>query len=136
MKDGADFFAIWGGIAGVQSTLSVLLGGRDLGYEHIARLTAGFAARRFELLGKGAIQIGHEASLVFIDPAASTTLASEHLFQRHKQTPYLGATFRGAVHRTLLRGRTIFCNGVAADGPRGRFVRPAISTYAEPRTNA
>jgi allantoinase len=136
MKTGEDFFAIWGGIAGVQSTLSVLLGGRDLGYEHIARLTAGFAARRFELLGKGAIQIGHEASLVFIDPAASTTLASEHLFQRHKQTPYLGATFRGAVHRTLLRGRTIFCDGVAADGPRGRFVRPAISTYAEPRTNA
>jgi allantoinase len=136
MKTGEDFFAIWGGIAGVQSTLAVLLSKGDLGYEQIARLTAGFAARRFQLLGRGAIQIGHEASFVFVDAGASSTLTGERLFQRHKQTPYLGATFRGAVRRTLLRGRTIFQDGVMTDSVRGRFVKPAISTYAESRTHS
>lgn len=139
MKTGEDFFAIWGGIAGVQSTLPVLLS-REVGYDQIARLTAGFAAWRFQLPGKGAIQIGRDADLVLVDAAASQTLAAEHLFQRHKQTPYLGKTFRGVVRRTILRGQTIFCDGfrdgAGIEGSRGRFVKPIISTYAESRTNA
>jgi len=144
MKTGADFFAIWGGIAGVQCTLPVLLAsGAGLrpasGLDHvqIARLTAGFAAQRFQLPNKGSIQIGNEADFVLVDMAASTTLAAERLHQRHKQTPYLGAAFQGAVRRTLLRGQTIFNegfdHGAIADGPRGRFVRPTLSTYATSR---
>jgi allantoinase len=139
MKTGADFFAIWGGIAGVQSTLPVLLGGRALDPVQIAHLTAGFAAQRFQLPNKGAIQAGNDADFVLVDTAASTTLAAEHLYQRHKQTPYLGATFRGAVRRTILRGQTIFrqdlAAGIVAETHRGRFVRPTISTYAKSRTN-
>ncbi len=135
MKTGENFFAIWGGIAGVQCTLPVLLDRRRLDPEHVARLTAGFAARRFQLPGKGAIQIGNDADFVLVDPAASTTLAAEHLLQRHKQTPYLGATFRGVVRQTILRGQTIFKNGAIADEPHGRFVRPTLSTFAKSRTN-
>jgi allantoinase len=143
MKTGADFFAIWGGIAGVQSTLPVLLAacGAGLrpasGLDHgqIARLTAGFASQRFQLPNKGAIQVGNDADFVLVDMAASTTLTPEHLFQRHKQTPYLGATFRCAVRQTVLRGKTIFHDGVIADEHRGRFVRPTLSNYATSRTN-
>ncbi len=140
MKTGADFFAIWGGIAGVQCTLPVLLGGAGLQPAKIARLTAGFAAGRFQLPNRGAIQTGNDADFVFVDLAASTTLTAEHLYQRHKQTPYLGASFRGVVRRTLLRGQTIFHDGAIADQHRGRFVRPALpiyatSTYAKSWTN-
>jgi allantoinase len=127
MKNGADFFAIWGGIAGVQCTLPVLLDRRGIDPEQIARLTAGFARRRFRLPGKGSISVGNDADFVFVDREASATLAAEHLFQRHKQTPYLGAKFRGAVRRTVLRGQTIFHGGAILDGPRGRFVRPLPS---------
>jgi allantoinase len=141
MKTGADFFAIWGGIAGVQSTLPVLLDRRGLDPVQTARLTAGFAARRFQLANRGAIEIGNQADFVLVDRAAPSTLAVEHLFQRHKQTPYLGVTLRGVVRRTILRGRTIFHDGVIANGPNGRLVTPEISSttprsYAKSRTNA
>jgi allantoinase len=122
MKTGENVFAIWGGIAGVQSTLPVLLDRRGIEPEQIARLTAGFAARRFRLPGKGAIQVGNDADFVFVDRAASATLAAEHLFQRHKQTPYLGANFRGVVRRTVLPGQTIFHDGAIADASHARFV--------------
>jgi allantoinase len=135
MKIGENVFAIWGGIAGVQCTLPVLLNQRDLDPGQIASLTAGFPAQRFQLSQKGTIEPGNDADFVLVDMAASATLGADHLHQRHKQTPYLGTTFRGVVKRTLLRGQTIFHDGAIADGPPGRFVKPAISTYAKSRTN-
>ena len=61
MKDG-DFVAAWGGIAGVQSTLAVLLEcgyhQRGLPLERIASLLAAAPARRFRIAGKGALADG------------------------------------------------------------------------------
>jgi allantoinase len=135
MKTGSDFFAIWGGIAGVQCTLPVLLNQRDFDPGQIARLIAGFPGQRFQIPNKGAIEPGNDADFVMVDMAASVTLGVEHLHQRHKQMPYLGTTFLGVVKRTLLRGQTIFHDGAIPDEPHGRFVRPTLSTYAKPRTN-
>jgi allantoinase len=136
MKTGDNFFSVWGGIAGVQCTLAVLLSASGA---PIARLTSGFAAQRFQLPNKGAIQTGNDADFVFVDLAASTTLTEEHLHQRHKQTPYLEAAFRGVVRQTVLRGQTIyhkgFDGGVIADRQRGRFVRPTPSIHATSRTH-
>jgi len=128
MKAG-DFLSAWGGIAGVQSTLPVLLdrGYRDrrLPLERIAELVAASPARRFRIAGKGAIDRGNDADLVLIDTESSFTLQEEHLHQRHKISPYRGATFRGVVRATLRRGETIFMAGQLAAGGGGRFVRPA-----------
>jgi allantoinase len=135
MKTGSDFFAIWGGIAGVRCTLPVLLNRQGLDPLQIARLTSGFAVQRFRLSNKGAIQIGDDADFALVDMDASMTISPDHLFQRHKQTPYLGATFQGAVRRTILRGQTIFQDGVITSNSPGRFVRPN-TTYAKSRTNA
>ena len=61
MKEGDDFFAIWGGIAGVQSTLAVLLErghfARKLPLQRIAELTAASPARCFGLTRKGSIAL-------------------------------------------------------------------------------
>jgi allantoinase len=138
MKTGADFFAIWGGIGGVQSTLAVLLDRGGLDAKEIARMTAGFAARRFKLAARGAIEVGKQADCVLVDRDAATTVTAEDLFQRHKHSPYLGAKLRGRVRRTILRGRTIFHDGVIVGEARGRFVRPAVSeseSYAKSGTN-
>ena len=127
MKAG-DFIGAWGGIAGVQSTLPVLLDrghhDRRLPIERIAELIAATPARRFRIARKGTIAPGNDADLVLIDPAASFTLQQDHLQQRHKASPYVGATFRGAVRATLRRGETIFMNGEVIAGGGGRFVRP------------
>jgi len=135
MKAG-DFVHAWGGIAGVQSTLPVLL---DRGYhdrrlplDRIADLISATPARRFRIARKGTIERGNDADLVLIDPGASFTLEKDHLHQRHKMSPYVGGTFRGMVRATLRRGETIFVDGnPKSQIPRsksqctfGRFVRP------------
>jgi allantoinase len=124
LKCGTDFFAIWGGIAGVQSTLPALLT-RGLSPDAIARMTAETPAARFRIAGKGRIAPGYDADLVLADLGAAYTLAAEDLQQRHRTSPYVGSSFRGRVRRTLLRGRTIFRDGVIVSAEPGRLVRPS-----------
>jgi allantoinase len=127
MKAG-DFVNAWGGIAGVQSTLPVLLERgchlRRLTLEAIAELTAATPARRFRIARKGTIEPGNDADLVLIDAAGAFTLEREHLQQRHKMSPYIGAAFRGSVRATLRRGDAIFVDGDVTGHTCGRFVRP------------
>jgi len=128
MKGFDDFFRVWGGIAGVQSTLPALLEEgyhqRQLPLPRIAQLTATAPARRFRVRNKGSMEVGMDADLTLVDLNAEVTLRPEHLYQKHKFSPYIGKRFRGSVRRTLLRGATIF-DGTSAVTPIGRLVRPA-----------
>lgn len=136
-----DFRRAWGGIAGVQSMLSVLLSGgrageagadsssgrrenRVLSLERIASLVSGGPAKRFQIARRGVLTVGYHADLALVDPAASFTLESGHLYQRHKVSPYVGHTFRGRVRRTIRRGETIFLDGRVCARSRGVLVRP------------
>src|SRR4051795_3073980 len=75
LKQAGDFFAVWGGIAGVQALLGPLLDSghheRGLALERIAELGAGGAARRLRLAGKGRIEPGADADLVLVDLAGT-----------------------------------------------------------------
>ncbi len=126
----ANFGKAWGGIAGVQSTLSVLLDRgyhcRQLSLDRIASLIATEPARRFRIPGKGSIAIGMDADLTLVDVSRSAELRRENLKQRHALSPYLGRTFRGCVVRTLRRGETIFASGKITARSRGNFVRPYL----------
>jgi allantoinase len=128
MKEDANFFRIWGGVAGVQSTLAVLL---DFAApERVAALTAGNPAARFGLARKGRIAPGFDADFTLVDLNAEYTVTRESLFQKHGFSPYVGATFRGVVRRTVVRGRTVFQDGkIVVDGG-GQFVHaePGIHT--------
>ena len=124
-----DFMAAWGGIAGVQSTLAVLVEAghhaRGLPLTRIAELISTTPARRFRIADRGSVVVGHHADLVVIDPVESFTLDANDLHQRHKMSPYVGATFRGKIRRTIRRGETIFLDGqITAEGG-GQLVRPA-----------
>jgi allantoinase len=129
LKRDPDFFRVWGGIAGVQSTLAVLLEAgwreRALPLPQIVRMTAETPASRFRIAGKGKIAPGYDADLALVDLVDEFTLAPEHLHQRHPFSPYSGSQFRGRVERTLRRGQTIFHQGrITADGG-GKWVRPS-----------
>ena len=126
MKGSADFFAVWGGIAGVQSTRAVLLSG-ELPLPAVASLTAGGPAGRFALPNKGRIAAGYDADLALLDPNDEPELRAEDLLDRHKLSPYVGRRFRGRVTRTLLRGQTTFLDGRIVGEPIGRLVKPARS---------
>jgi allantoinase len=127
MKSG-DFKRAWGGVAGVQSTLTALL---DRGYhqralplERIASLLTGEPARRFRIAGKGGIETGMDADVVLVDLGERWTLRAEDLLQRHRISPYVGVEFRGRVRRTIRRGETIYMDGRITAQSQGRFVRP------------
>ena len=127
LKQGS-FLTAWGGIAGVQSTLAVLLScghhDRGLSLERIAALLSASPARRFKLAGKGSLAVGGHADLALVALDEPFALEAGDLHQRHKATPYLGRRFRGRVTHTIRRGEVIFNDGRITARTSGRFVRP------------
>jgi allantoinase len=125
-----DVWQAWGGVAGIQATLPVLLTegmhARGLSLERIADLTATAPARLFGLYPrKGAIVVNAAADFALVDPLRTWTLGPEQLHTKSGISPYLGRTFRGAVVRTIVRGRTVFADGEVVGKPGwGKLVRP------------
>jgi len=123
-----DFRSAWGGIAGVQSTLTVLIESgyhqRGLSLEDVARLLASTPASRFRIPAKGAIVPGNDADLALVALEGEVDLEASMLRQRHALSPYVGRRFRCAVRRTIRRGDTLAIDGSIVAGTRGRFVRP------------
>ena len=144
MKQGRDFFKIWGGISGVQHTLPLLLTrsadlmispavtlmernepNRSSALRAIARLTSFNVAERFNLpKTKGRIAVGADADLALVDLRGEFTVRKPDLLDRHRQSPYVGRSLTGRVVRTILRGHTVFQDGKIVSKPTGRFVRP------------
>jgi allantoinase len=74
---------------------------------------------------KGALEVGADADVALVDPAATWTVAREELLDRHRLSPFVGRALRGRVVRTILRGRTIALDGRTVGEPCGRVVRRA-----------
>jgi allantoinase len=122
MKAG-DFADAWGGIAGAQSTVAVLLhegAARRVPLPQLAELVTGAPARRFAL-PKGRLEPGADADLALVD------LRSEHAAEpldRHRANPFARRPLRARVVRTILRGRTTWQDGRVAPGAPGRLLTP------------
>jgi allantoinase len=119
MKEG-DFTAAWGGIAGSQTLLPLLLDSGRLSLEQIARLTSTGPARRLRL-PKGGLEPGADADLVLIDIRERD---APELHDRHRLSPFAGRPLRGRVVRTILRGTTVFHDGRIVAEPLGRLLTP------------
>lgn len=126
---GGDFFALWGGIAGAQSTLGLLLEHghhrRGLALAALAALTAGNVARRLRMPDRGRIAPGGAADLALVDLGDRAPLRREDLRDRHRLSPYVGRAMGGRIVRTIRRGQTIFADGRCADGAGGALVTPS-----------
>jgi allantoinase len=133
LKAGADIFAAWGGVAGVQSLLPAVFAGaaaRASGALDVRKI-AGFVvwrlaakpAKRFGLWPrKGAIARGSDADIVLFDPDREWTLTGDDSRTRGMD-PYEGRSFRGKVVRTLVGGRTVYNEHETVTNPaRGRFI--------------
>jgi allantoinase len=124
-----DFARAWGGIASIEVGLSAVWSGaveRGIGLETICRWMCEAPARLAGLhRRKGRIAPGYDADLVVFDPDQDRIVEPEHMFQRHKVTPYAGMRLLGVVDTTILRGRVVFHDGrpVASGERRGVWLR-------------
>jgi allantoinase len=111
LKQGTDFFAMWGGIAGIQHALPLLLSQ----HQTIIPQLSSKVATRFRLPHKGFLTPGHDADFILIEKKPNTITASQ-LLTRHPITPYLGMTHTHTITATYLRGQKVTAE------TRGKFL--------------
>ena len=134
MKTSPDFFEIWGGISGCQHAFPLLISEALSGafpgahaLPALASLLADNVARRFRLPKKGRLAEGFDADFSLLDLNSPHELSNAALLYHHQQGPYHGRKSRVRVKRTLVRGRTVYREGLIASGrPAGRFLQPSI----------
>ena len=131
LKQAEDFFAIWGGISGVQHGFPLLLGEACVGASGQAALApfagmlAANVADRFRLACKGSLAVGFDADFTLLDLHAPHILTNEDLLYRHRQGPYAGRRCQIRVVQTFVRGRPVWREGrIVEDAHPGRFVPP------------
>jgi allantoinase len=130
MKKASDnFFDVWGGISGAQSSLELMLDEghikRGIPLAEIARMLSLAPAERFGFHPrKGEIRMGADADLAIVNLNASYTLEAHHLFQRHKLSPYVGRMFSCKVTKTISGGRIVYDekSGIAGES-QGNWIR-------------
>ena len=122
MKQGDDFFAIWGGIMGAQQFVPALFGA-GLDAVTIAKLTGPNVAARFGVRQrKAAISVGLDADLLLIDPRKRRTVTAEDLLTRHRISAYVGRTFPVSVRHLWVRGQSAWSAEFGRGPSRGQLV--------------
>ncbi|WP_372631309.1 allantoinase AllB [Cohnella sp.] len=138
-SDSDNYFEVWGGISGAQSTLELMVSEgwkkRGIPLPALSRAMSAAPAERFGLRDrKGAIEIGLDADLAIVDLEASYVLTAEHLKYRHPYSAYENFEFGCRVETTLLRGGIVYDRKSAKSGleaeqrTRGLRLWPGPST--------
>jgi allantoinase len=130
LKRDPDFFALWGGIAGVQHGFELLLEAtrrtpaRD--WPRLAAAASLAVARRFRLPGKGALAPGFDADFFLVRAAPARRLAAGELLTRHPLSPYLGLHSHLRITHTFVRGHAVWEDGrLTPRAPRAHFLSPS-----------
>ncbi len=113
----------WAGVSGLQQSLLVLYEEgyikRGIKLSTIADVFSGSAAK---LLGveykKGSIEVGKDADLAIMDPAAKTLFQKSNIETKRKETVYLGEEMQGKIRSVFLRG-----NIICENKPEGLYIR-------------
>jgi allantoinase len=126
LKLGDDFFQLWGGISGCQSTRQLLLAGahrRSIDVGVIAAATATNVARRFRLARKGEVRVGFDADLWLADLSTEFVVRREDLLYKHPVSAHEGQAIRGRTVQTFLRGLRVLADRKPISRPTGRLLR-------------
>ena len=76
-------------------------------------------ARLYAMTGKGKVAAGYDADLTIVDLNGSRTIRNGELQTRVNWSPYDGWTLKGAVKKTIVRGKVVYDDGVVVSEGRG-----------------
>jgi allantoinase len=119
-----DFGVAWGGIAGLQVSLSaVWTGAKARGYSlgDVAGWMSGKTARWAGLTTKGGIRVGNDADLVAFAPDAAFTVSAASLEHKNPVSAFDGHQLVGLARTTWLRGAVVHGEG-ASVVPLGQLI--------------
>lgn len=130
MKDSANLFAVWGGIAGVQHGFELLVSAcrataaKDLPL--LAAVCARNVARRFRLDDrKGALAFGLDADFSLLEFDDPRKIAADDLWTRHRLSAYVGRKSEARITNTYVRGQPVYAAGRLTNLPSpGQFLAP------------
>ena len=128
MKDSANMFAVWGGIAGVQHGFELLFSAcertADKDLPILSAVLARNVARRFKLdHRKGLLAPGYDADFSLLEFGKARTLAADDLWTRHRISAYVGERSRARITHTYVRGSAVYADGRLTNLPNpGQFL--------------
>ena len=130
LKTAADFFEVWGGIAGVQHGCALLLSaGAETAEQDFPRFASAFAqrvAQRFRVSQKGLLAEGYDADFCVVELGPPRKIDAEDLWTRHRISAYVGRKTGARITDTYVRGNAVYTRGRLVNLPQpGRFLRPA-----------
>lgn len=110
-----DLQKAWGGIAGLQFTLSSVWTYAKQRQVPLEKVSQWMSAKPASFLGlersKGILAPGMDADICVFDPDGTTSIERGGIHHKHKETPYEGKVLDGKVVSTYLRGEKIYDQG-------------------------
>ncbi|HEU4673311.1 MAG TPA: dihydroorotase family protein [Candidatus Limnocylindrales bacterium] len=101
--------------------------------ERVVELTSAAPARAFGLGTKGRLEVGADADLAIVDLERRWTIRDADVVGKIDWTPYADRELRGAIDRTIVRGRVVYEDGRVVGEPGwGRQARPVAVDAAAP----
>ncbi len=128
LKDN-NFFECGSGMTGLDTIIPLMLDAVNKQKTTLLRLvesTSSSPARRFGIYPrKGAIALGADADLVIVDMHKEYTLKNEDLFTKPKISVFDGMKLKGAIEKTLVRGKVVYDGGdFHVEQGYGKFLTP------------
>lgn len=119
-----DFALAWGGIAGLEVSLSAIWTGASARGRSLADVVGWMSVATAAWAGleaKGGIAVGKDADLVAFAPDAERVIHAGELHHKNAVTAFDGHTLRGVARTTWLRGTAVHGEGASGD-PAGRLL--------------
>ena len=108
------------GVTGLETALPVLIDAlvatKILSLGRLVELLSTAPARIFGLPA-GSLAPGAAADVVLFSLARTTQVTADSFRSRSANSPWIGATLRGRVERTWVRGREVYRHGVRGESP-------------------